>query len=447
MQFLPLFATVFCRKTRSRTNLTFSPRGPRPSRACALNLVLATGAQMAGPSSHSDTEALIPKYAVELDSRQNTRNVSVGGSFQDDGESSLLSASPEQNPFRSSRDVSARSSFYNERDAPIAPHPIELNLLRPSGAVSPRSSFHSDRSSVDLIAQQSIELQDLRKQRDTLPPPPPKELAPFSTAHAPLSSSMIIIPLVTLPFALVVISAYRKPDNNAAGACLLGSTEIVQRIDLWSISNIVAITLPVVSGLSFTGAKFLDLFWDLVVGRGGQMLLLIISYRAFSKVLTNLLPTNELTCDAYAAVAFDNGTLAGSWTVFRDFARGRYPRTRYVTLVYLVMLFSGIYIAIWPTLISSTTSYGSFSNATIATTDSGIQPLSSFTPCWGIVSDGSRVGLEDDYIIPANVPELYEAQKRQRRRNPTGQPANLSAAETLYQCEQHRANIPSKNFH
>ncbi|KAF7195874.1 hypothetical protein HII31_02754 [Pseudocercospora fuligena] len=222
------------------------------------------------------------------------------------------------------------------------------------------------------------------------------------------------------------------PSNGAAGTCLPGSTKVIPEVDLWNIDNIVEITLPVDGGLSFTGAKFLDIFWDLIIGRGGQLLLLYISYHAFSQVLTNMLPTNQLTCDTYAAVAFDNGTLKGASTLARDFWRRRYPRTRYTIGVYVVMIFSGLFIFAWPTLLSAMTSYGAVMNAEVTVNGETLQ-LSSFTPCWGIVSDASRVGLENDFIISADVPEQYNMQAQQTANMPSSQARNLSAAESLYE--------------
>ncbi|KXT16481.1 hypothetical protein AC579_1768 [Pseudocercospora musae] len=375
---------------------------------------------MARDDEHSDTEALIPTPdPVELDSRV----VSAGSSFHSERDVSIQEPSNTLHVRRSS-----------EAGPSSPPQPIELQLLRPR-SVTPatRGSFQSDRSSQELVRRPSMELEALRTKRNTLRGPPVvRKLIPFFTSHPPLASSMIVIPLVVLPFALGVISAYRKPSNGAAGTCLPGSTKVVSEVDPWSIDNIVAITLPVAGGLSFTEAKFLDIFWDLIIGRGGQLLLLYISYHAFSQVLTNMLPTNQLTCDTYAAVAFDNGTLKGASTLARDFWRRRYPRTRYTMGVYVVMILSGLFIFAWPTLLSAMTSYGAVMIAEV-TVDGETLQLSSFTPCWGIVSNASRVGLENDFIIPADVPEQYNMQVQQTANMPSSQARNLSAAESLYE--------------
>jgi hypothetical protein len=85
---------------------------------------------------------------------------------------------------------------------------------------------------------------------------------------------------------------------------------------LWNAELFLSITLGM-GDLSFSAAKGLDIVWDLVVGRGGQILLGIFVYRLMRRSLTLTMERQSIGIPLFADVA------SGSFQLFSMFALGR----------------------------------------------------------------------------------------------------------------------------
>ena len=92
------------------------------------------------------------------------------------------------------------------------------------------------------------------------------------------------------------------------------------------------------NGYSFTQVKVIDIAWDIVIGRGGQALLIVVAYRLFSRVIKMLMTQGEVGYDTFVAVAFNSGSASSFITLLRH-AVGMtlLPRTRHAVFAYWIM--------------------------------------------------------------------------------------------------------------
>lgn len=110
---------------------------------------------------------------------------------------------------------------------------------------------------------------------------------------------------------------------------------------------------------TFTQVKVVDIAWDLIVGRGGQMLLAWVNYRVFNEWLVYHMEMHLTSYKMYAAVAFETttlGTLGVLAKEFLNFGKGTWRRF-FRWLAVLSMLLSTAYVLSFPTLMAAMTGY------------------------------------------------------------------------------------------
>ncbi|KAL2284946.1 hypothetical protein FJTKL_08497 [Diaporthe vaccinii] len=188
-----------------------------------------------------------------------------------------------------------------------------------------------------------------------------------------------------------------------SSACLPdGTFSIYEIYDPWDIYGFFQIT----SGfgeLTFTQAKVVDVVWDVAVGRIGQTILVVFSWRAFSLHIKASLEegpdTRNISYHTYWTIFMqDSISILGVVGVIRDFlARRRLRSIAAMVFMTVTMLF----VLAWPTVASAMTGYDSNNVAFIKIRDGSLIPFSSFSPLLYIIHDGSRVdGLTDEYLVP-----------------------------------------------
>ena len=191
-----------------------------------------------------------------------------------------------------------------------------------------------------------------------------------------------VLPLILATAPIVILPALspnlsRRLSYN--GCTPSGEFALPYSSSIWDPSHFLTITAaftppsvyyycPVDSGsfspdcseFSFTQAKAIDIAWDVVVGRGGQALLIVIAYRLFSRVVKTLMQHGEVGYDVFSAVAFDSGTIGSVVTLGRH-ALGLtpLPRTRHAIFAYWGMAIATLYIIAMPSLFAAMTGYTS----------------------------------------------------------------------------------------
>ena len=148
-------------------------------------------------------------------------------------------------------------------------------------------------------------------------------------------------------------------------------------------------------GYSFTQVKVIDIAWDILVGRGGQVVLTVFSYHLFSSVVKMLMEQGEVGYDTFSAIAFNSGGPSTFVTLFRHAVGWTpIPRTRHAVLAYWGMALATIYIIVVPSLLAAMTGYTSYYapflavDTSVGSSETTLKDcLGSIVPVWG------RVGL------------------------------------------------------
>ena len=149
--------------------------------------------------------------------------------------------------------------------------------------------------------------------------------------------------------------------------------------------------------LTFAQAKVIDIVWDVVVGRGGQGILAIISYRISSKCLTRLMEREHFsaTYRLYEAIVFRDASLKSIWQLCTCFTRKM--KSQDLAAIYWIILASS-YVVVFPTSVSAMTGYSSNVSPFLGTyTDSKV-PWQSRRALYNI-HDGVRIGKTVDYVV------------------------------------------------
>lgn len=192
-------------------------------------------------------------------------------------------------------------------------------------------------------------------------------------------SYFILLVLSVVPLALLLGFSGQIDKRISESACTPGG-DFVMPFDssIWDGNSFFEITIPFSGpetracsrsvlnpfdthdcrGYAFTEVKIMDLAWDVLVGRIGQALLVFVAYRVFSRVIVVLMDQGEVAYDAFAAVAFDSGSLYSLVPLFRQcVGLTQLNRSSRAIWCYIGMLFATMYIISVPSFISALTGY------------------------------------------------------------------------------------------
>ncbi|KAK3650891.1 hypothetical protein LTR56_005942 [Elasticomyces elasticus] len=194
---------------------------------------------------------------------------------------------------------------------------------------------------------------------------------------------------------------------------------------LWDPQLFLAITLGF-GRFTFAQAKALDFAWDLVVGSGGQALAITLVYPLFRRMLLAHMEGRPVSIQAYTSIAFEGITMASFWTILRNslpHSASHSPRSaRQRRIIFFAWrtirnLFFWLgalcvfaYLLVFGIVLSLMTGYQAIAGAVV--TPEGSTNLINATDVilgldWFSVLDGSRVGLQDRYIVKDDDPN-YE---------------------------------------
>ncbi|KAI3333736.1 hypothetical protein F4824DRAFT_512883 [Ustulina deusta] len=144
------------------------------------------------------------------------------------------------------------------------------------------------------------------------------------------------------------------------------------------------VNLPVLEGTSFAEAKYIDLAWDTVVGRGGSFLHGLVLHHLVSRVFTMMMEHSALPYYFYLQVIFDPASAQSLWSCMR-LLFAKKPLSSTITVIGVFFAISHVlaFSIIW----SAATGY-EFSTATayaIADPSAFVLLASSeLTLCWSV---------------------------------------------------------------
>ncbi|KAF2756173.1 hypothetical protein EJ05DRAFT_92353 [Pseudovirgaria hyperparasitica] len=147
--------------------------------------------------------------------------------------------------------------------------------------------------------------------------------------------------------------------------------------------------------MTFATAKFVDVVWDLCVGRGAQALSWFISYVVFSKALIHAIEVAPIPFRSFTSVAIDGSSLMTFWTLLVDIRRQKSKR---MVALFIYLIISIGWMLAMPTLLSAMTGYVS-SNQMYLSVDSSLIDMAE-VHAGQIIEDGERVGLSNGTCVP-----------------------------------------------
>lgn len=174
----------------------------------------------------------------------------------------------------------------------------------------------------------------------------------------------------------------------------------------WDVSAMFQITAGYGS-LSFSTAKFIDVTWDVVVGRGGQGFLAWISYLVFSKSLIRFMENSPVSYGTFEALTFNTASLSTILRLGKNYYTNATVRAKFAIFWIIV---ASIWVAAFPTFASAMSGYSPNIEAFIADSDGSLVRWQDFKYVYYIIHDGWRLpDLEGEHQVlsPLAGPDFY----------------------------------------
>lgn len=162
--------------------------------------------------------------------------------------------------------------------------------------------------------------------------------------------------------------------------------------------------------MTFTQVKVIDIAWDLIVGRGGQVLLAWVNYRVFNEWLVYHMEMHFTSYKMYAAIAFETTTMGTVGVLAKELLAGSDGTWKrfFHWLAILSMFLSTFYVLSFPTLLAAMTGYITTSEPYVRNDEGNLVKFYQVQPVRYVVEDASRVGL-NHMSITAYERDLIES--------------------------------------
>ncbi|KAK7582980.1 hypothetical protein V3481_012274 [Fusarium oxysporum f. sp. vasinfectum] len=164
----------------------------------------------------------------------------------------------------------------------------------------------------------------------------------------------------------------------------------------WAARGFFQITLGW-GRLDFGAAKLIDVVWDLIVGRGGQTVMALVSWRVFAEYLQVSLTTKPATYSTVWLIRFQKENSAFAiWKLASGFFKIDLASKKAMCF----MIWTALFILAFPTFASSMTGYTPYNKAYVNSTTGKLVQFSEVLPVAYVIRDGDRVdGLSKDYPV------------------------------------------------
>jgi hypothetical protein len=171
-----------------------------------------------------------------------------------------------------------------------------------------------------------------------------------------------LIPLCLAPIIILSAIAEMASQNYIRGrSCYPNGLWKEAAGATWRIMDSTYFFTPNLSfgNMTFTQVKVIDIAWDLIIGRGGQMCLAWVNWTVFSEWLVYHVERYKTSYKMFASVTLQTtslttlGVLAKEFLCFGERNWGRFFRW----LAMFCMLISTLYVLAFPTLMAAMTGY------------------------------------------------------------------------------------------
>lgn len=161
---------------------------------------------------------------------------------------------------------------------------------------------------------------------------------------------------------------------------------------------------------SFSMVKTIDVAWDILVGRGVQMLAWSTAYVVFSDALLRVIERHPASFRIFQRIALEGPSILSLWTLCKELLSVKSKRTR---SLFAYLLVSTSYVLLIPMFLGAMTGYDSTSTAWIDLDDSNnIIPTSEVKNAWVITgtrnttfdvpicADPDDFSVQSSYLVP-----------------------------------------------
>ncbi|CAI6331828.1 unnamed protein product [Periconia digitata] len=187
-------------------------------------------------------------------------------------------------------------------------------------------------------------------------------------------------------------------------ACVWGDQFSVDPLSVsaWSTTGFFKIT-SYFGVMSFAQAKTVDIIWDVIIGRGGQAVLAICSWRAFALHLTASIAIAPVTYSTYEAIFID--TNPSIFLVCRFLSGICKQKSLASRMAMSFIILSMVFIIAFPTLASAMTGYTTHFTAYVHDYSNNSIPFHKFEALVYTIHDGDRIGKTTDFRVtsPTNL--------------------------------------------
>ncbi|KAF9733688.1 hypothetical protein PMIN03_007185 [Paraphaeosphaeria minitans] len=155
---------------------------------------------------------------------------------------------------------------------------------------------------------------------------------------------------------------------------------------------------------SFSRVKTIGVAWDILVGRGVQMVFWAISYRVFSDALLRLIERHPASFETFKSISLEGPGLGSSRVLLKQLFRNRGVRTWFL---FFYMLVASFYVLSIPPLLGAMSGYDSTAIAWVAVgNDDTIVPSSQIIESYAIL--GVRNQTFDQPMCDTTTMELRD---------------------------------------
>jgi hypothetical protein len=224
------------------------------------------------------------------------------------------------------------------------------------------------------------------------------------------------LPLALLPVVLLAAVAESASQSYLVGRdCYPNGMWKEATGATWRIMDSSYFFTPNLSfgAMSFTQVKVIDIAWDLLIGRGGQMLLAWVNYRVFNEWLLYHMEIHRTSYKMSTSVAFQTtslgtlGVLGKEWLAFGERSWKRFFRW----LAMLCMVIGTLYVLAFPTLMAAMTGYITTYEPYVRDKSGNLVPWKEVRQVEYIINDSSRLGenYKSELVSVAGDEELGSA--------------------------------------
>ncbi|EXJ59849.1 hypothetical protein A1O7_03996 [Cladophialophora yegresii CBS 114405] len=141
--------------------------------------------------------------------------------------------------------------------------------------------------------------------------------------------------------------------------------------------------------MAFSTAKFIDIVWDMAVGRGGQALLAFVTFKVSSQYLALAMLKAPVSYNTFESLAFVPPTLVRTVRLAGDLLTNRGWRAR---LIMVWIISSSLFVLGFSSLVTAMSGYSSNINAVMPNLENESVLWSNFQVVQFAVNDAQRIG-------------------------------------------------------